>query len=236
MTCSSLMTRPLYLQVRDALIERIAAGAWKPGASIPNELDLSREYGVSAGTMRKALDIMESEHVVVRKQGRGTYVIDQATDELRGRYTAVRHANGARVAGHVEIVDVMEGAAHEQECERLRLELSDTVYRIRSVARVAGSPYMVEQISMPARLFPDLLKTNGFPRDISAIAQAHGKLLGKPEERISVGQASPEVAELLLVAPMAPLIVLDRVSISLDGNFVEWRVAQCHLTANCYLA
>jgi len=230
------MTRPLYLQVRDALMGRIAAGGWKPGAPIPNELDLSREYGVSAGTMRKALDIMEGEHIVVRKQGRGTFVVDQASDELSGRFTSVRDGNGARVAGQVEIIDVTEGAAHAQECERLRLGASDTVYRIRSVTRVAGSPYMVEEISMPAGLFPNLLKTNGFPRDISAIAQSNGILLGKAEERISVRQASSEVAEVLLVAPLSPLIVLDRVLISLDGQFVEWRVGQCNLSANFYLA
>jgi GntR family transcriptional regulator len=186
--------------------------------------------------MRKALDIMEGEHIVVRKQGRGTFVVDQASDELSGRFTSVRDGNGARVAGQVEIIDVTEGAAHAQERERLRLGASDTVYRIRSVTRVAGSPYMVEEISMPAGLFPDLLKTNGFPRDISAIAQSNGILLGKAEERISVRQASSEVAEVLLVAPLSPLIVLDRVLISLEGQFVEWRVGQCNLSANFYLA
>ena len=54
------LTRPLYLQLRDALVERIARGQWKPGAAVPNEQDLAREFGVSPGTMRKALDLMES--------------------------------------------------------------------------------------------------------------------------------------------------------------------------------
>lgn len=52
-------TRPLYLQVRDFLAERIARGEWKPGAAIPNEGDLAREFGISTGTIRKALDLLE---------------------------------------------------------------------------------------------------------------------------------------------------------------------------------
>lgn len=236
MALASLMTRPLYLQVRDALIERIAGGGWKPGAPIPNELALSREYGVSSGTMRKALDIMEAEHVVLRKQGRGTFVVDQVSDKLADRFTTVRDGNGARIADQAEVIDVTEDIADEQECTRLRLAAGDVVYRLRCVRRLAGSPYMVEQISMPAALFPDLLRTNGFPQDISAITQAHGMLLGNAEERISVRPASPEVAETLLVAPLSPLIVLDRVMITLDGSFVEWRVGQCHLAPDYYLA
>jgi GntR family transcriptional regulator len=233
---AGLMTRPLYLQVHDALSDRIAGGEWGPGSAIPNELDLSREYGVSAGTMRKALDVMEAERLVTRQQGRGTFVIDQTSEELAVRFTNVRDANGARVAGQAEAIDVTQGAADEQECVRLQLGMNEAVYRVRCVRRHEGRPYMVEKISIPAAPFPTLLQTNGFPHDISALAQAHGMLLGKAEERISVQPAPPEVAEALLVAPASPLMVLDRVMLTLDGRRIEWRLGQCHLAANYYLA
>ena len=74
--------RPLYLQVRDALLERITNGTWKPQMAIPNELELAREMGVSPGTMRKALELLEAEHLVTRRQGRGTFVNDQASEQL----------------------------------------------------------------------------------------------------------------------------------------------------------
>ncbi len=236
MVHADLMTRPLYAQLRDALADRVARGEWAPGAAIPNEQDLAREYGVSAGTIRKALDIMEGEHIVVRKQGRGTFVIDQTSDELSVRFTNVCDARGARVHGQTEVIDVAEGLADEQECARLRITMHEAVYRIRSIRRHEDWPYMVEQVSMPAALFPDLLRTNGFPKDISALAQAHGFLLGKAEERISVCQAPPEIAEALRVAPSSPLIVLDRVMMTLDQRRIEWRVGQCHLGPNYYLA
>jgi GntR family transcriptional regulator len=236
MAHADLMTRPLYLQVRDALAERVTGGEWAPGAAIPNELDLSREYGVSAGTMRKALDLMEDEHIVRRKQGRGTFVIDQTSDEPAVRFSNVRDSNGARVAGQAQVIGVSEGFANEEECGRLRLGMLEAVYRIQCVRQHDGRPYMIEHVSMPAALFPDLLRTKSFPQDISALAQAHGMLLGKAEERISIRPASPEVAEALSVAPSSPLIVLDRVMVTLDGRHIEWRVGQCHFVTNYYLA
>jgi len=233
---AGLVKRPLYLQVHDALAERVLGGEWPPGASIPEEIDLAREYGVSIGTIRKTLDIMESERIVTRRQGRGTFVVDPTSDELSVRFINVWDAAGARLPGRVEVIDVADGAADEQECARLLLGTDEIVYRIRYIRRHENWPYMVEQVSMPAALFPDLLRTNGFSQDISALAQAHGFLLDKAEERISVRPAPAEVADTLRVAPASPLIVLDRVMMTRDGRRIEWRVAQCHLGANYYLA
>src|SRR5258707_622402 len=55
--------RPLYMQVRDLVLERITSGTWKPGAMLPAEVDLARELGISSGTVRKALDALDAEHV-----------------------------------------------------------------------------------------------------------------------------------------------------------------------------
>ena len=80
--------RPLYLQVRDALAARIAAREWKPHVAVPNESDLAREFGVSAGTMRKALELMRQERLLTRRQGRGTFVNDLASSYRRIWVTA----------------------------------------------------------------------------------------------------------------------------------------------------
>jgi GntR family transcriptional regulator len=85
--------KPLYMQVRDALLERIKDGSWKPGASLPSEIDLYRQLGVSLGTLRKALGVLESEQLIVREPGRGTFVRD---------HQAPRHSVGSiRSAGRM---------------------------------------------------------------------------------------------------------------------------------------
>lgn len=89
---------------------------------------------------------------------------------------------------------------------------------------------------MPARLFPRLTEINGFPHFIVALAQRHGILVGKAQERISVGPAGPAVAEALRIPPSSPILMLDRVLLNLDGAPIEWRVGQCNLTAQYYLA
>jgi DNA-binding transcriptional regulator YhcF (GntR family) len=106
---SRFAKHPLYLQVRDAMAERIAAGEWKPSATIPNEGDLAREFGVSPGTMRKALDLLEVERLLTRRQGRGTFVNDQSSAELAVRYSNIREDNGAHAGNEVEILDITEG-------------------------------------------------------------------------------------------------------------------------------
>src|SRR5512134_1810140 len=121
-------TRPLYLQVRDALASRIAMGEWKPNAAIPNETDLAREFGVSPGTMRKALDLMEGERLLTRKQGRGTFVNDAASGNLAIRFSNIRDANGQRLAGEAETGEMAQCAASDEEIARLQLEPSDEVH------------------------------------------------------------------------------------------------------------
>ncbi len=233
---NGLSTRPLYLQVRDVLAERIAKGSWKPGKPMPNELDLATEYGVSTGTMRKALDVMEGERLITRQQGRGTFVNDQTSAEMANRFSAIRDANGQRIAGQVEMGEVSEGSANELECARLRLRPRDPVYRLSCVRLHQDRPFMVEDSSMPAELFPRLTEINGFPHPIGALAQRHGILVGKAEERISVDVATPAVAVALRVPPSSPIMVLDRVMHTLDGRPIEWRVGKCHLSAHHYLA
>ena len=236
MSSSRFANRPLYLQLRDALAERIAGGQWKPGSAIPNESDLAREFGVSAGTMRKALDMMEAERLLTRRQGRGTFVNDQTADEFAARFSNLRAADGSRICGEVKSADIVEGRANELECERLRLRADDIVYRVHRIRHHKGQVYLVEDASLPAALFPALAEKGGIASRIIVLAQEYGLLLGKAVERVSIGRASPAVAQTLGVATASPIMVLDRVVMALDGRPIEWRVGHCHLADKYYMA
>jgi len=227
--------RPLYLQLREELIERIAKGEWKPGAAIPNEGDLAREFGVSAGTMRKALDLMESERLVTRRQGRGTYVADQSAGELAHRFMNICGPDGERLIGEVASVEVTAAAANEMECERLGLRAGDRVYRIRRVRRIKNNPFLVEEASMPAALFPGLESMSAVAHYIVSLAQKYGILLGKGEERISIAAASADIAGVLGIASGSPIAVLDRVVWDIDERPIEWRLGRCQLDRNYVL-
>jgi GntR family transcriptional regulator len=93
---------------------------------------------------------------------------------------------------------------------------------------------MVEEASLPAALFPGLLEKKGAPHRIAALAQEHGILLGKVEERISIRNAPASVAEALRIAPDTPVMLLDRIIRMLDGQPVEWRIAHCNLVGGYF--
>jgi GntR family transcriptional regulator len=229
-------TRPLYLQVRDALATRIASGEWKPNAAIPNEGDLAREFGVSSGTMRKALDLMEGERLLTRRQGRGTFVNDQSSEELAERFSNIRTTDGERIVEEVKMLSIAQASANPSECARLRLRPDDKVWRIQRLRLQKGEPFMFEDVVMPAALFPGLDEQEDIPHRIAVLAQQYCILPGKGEERISIGAASASVAEALKLKAETPILVLDRLVYALDNRAVEWRVALGNLANKYYLA
>ncbi len=233
---SRFSTRPLYLQVRDVLAARIATQEWKPSTVIPNEGDLAREFGVSSGTMRKALDLLEAERLLTRRQGRGTFVNDQASDDLAVRYTKIWGLKGERISGDVVVTRAEECAANEAECLRLKLRPADCVHRIQRVRSYNGEPFMVEDVAMPARLFPGLGERKDVPSRIVMLAQEFGILLGKGEERLYVGTAAADVAEHLRLATGAPILVLDRLIHDLDRQPIEWRLGRGNFVGKYYMA
>jgi GntR family transcriptional regulator len=228
--------RALYLQVQDELTARIASSAWKPGESIPNEVDLARELGVSAGTVRKALELMETQRVIRRRQGRGTFVNDQTSAELEARFSNFRGPDGEIVNGSVASVKIDEGVADDHERRRLQLPAADPVYRIRRVHVHRGQTYMAEHATVPAALFPGLAGRRKIAASITELAREYGILLGRAEQRLSPDEPTPAAAEALGVAPGTPVMQRDRVVFLLNGPPAEWAVAQCHLDGGYYVA
>jgi GntR family transcriptional regulator len=236
MAANRFSTRPVYLQLRDKLAERIVKRAWKPGAAIPNETDLAREFGVSAGTIRKALSVMEDERLITRQQGRGTFVNDQSSHDLAHRFMSIRGPDGERMLGDVRSLEIIAAPANEMECARLCLQKPDQVYRIRRVHLIGELPFMLEEASVPATLFPQLEEMGASTDRIVPLAQEYGILIGRAEERISIAAASSQVANALSVPLGSTVVALDRVVRAIGGRPVEWRMAWCELGENYYLA
>jgi GntR family transcriptional regulator len=230
-----VLKKALYLQVRDALVERIVNGAWKPGFALPNENDLARELGVSTGTLRRALKMMEAERLLTRQQGRGTFVTDQTSGDRTTRFDSLRMGDGEHFWGEVLAVEVSEATANALECTRLRLRPEAPVYRIRRIRHHQGRVCLVEDATLPADLFPGLAAGKAVPDAIAVLAQEHGVLLGRVEEHISAGVPPAAVASILGVEPGTLVMVLDRIVLMFDeGRPVEWRLVHCHLPGAYY--
>jgi GntR family transcriptional regulator len=231
-----LQTRAIYQQLRDILAARIATGEWKPGTALPSEADLAREFGVSAGTTRKALKLLEAERLLTRRQGHGTYVNDPASEARALRYSNICSSSGERIVGDVNVLGVSEVLANEAQRNRLQLRTEDRVCSIRWVRLFNAKPFMVEEISMPSALFPGLVERDDFSHPIASLAQEFGILLGSAEERLTMGTATPATARLLGLADGTPILMLDRLVRAIDGAPVEWRLRQANLADKYYEA
>jgi GntR family transcriptional regulator len=227
-------TRPLYLQVRDLLVGRIVAGEWKPGGTLPNEVDLARDLSVSPGTVRRALEEMENEHLIYRRQGRGTFVADHTSEDLAIRYTNIRTSTGVRISGQVVGSTATKGPATELEQRRLRLRSHAFANRIHRVRYHDKQPFMVEDVSLPEAMFPQLAEQRDIPHRITLLAQQYNLLLGRAEEQVRIGAADTQTAKELQIDESAPVLELDRVVYTLDGKPCEWRLAKCHFVDEVY--
>ena len=228
-------TRPLYLQVKDMLVQRILAGNWKPGAAIPNEIELSRELGISVGTVRKALDEMEGEHLISRRQGRGTFVIDQTSDECATRFSNIRDPDGIRIDGSFQNCEIVAATASNIEASKLQVRSGEPVFRLHCVRAYRDKPFLIEDSTIAQARFPGLDKGGEISTPIVVLAHRFGVLLARAEEQISVAAADRPASAALNIAEGTPLLQLDRVLYAIDGLPIEWRVARCDLRDMHYM-
>ena len=220
--------RPLYVQTRDDFVKRLVNGVWAPGDALPSETELAAELHVSQGTVRKALDSMATEKLLVRHQGRGTFVA--VHDEARILFQFFKLApDGAGEVAFPEsrVVEVTSGRATKAERERLELAASARVVRIRRLRELAGKPVIAERITLPARLFPHL-EQGEIPNNLYGLyATRYGIAIARAQERLKAVGLDAEAAALLGVEPGLPVLRIDRLALSLGGDKVEWRVSLC---------
>lgn len=228
------LLQPLYKAVRLRLTRSLEDGEWKPGEAIPSETRLAREFRVSVGTVRKAIDELVAEKILVRQQGRGTFVAAHTEDRNFFHFFHIHDREGTKRNPVTELLAFTHGSAHPEEADRLGIARGDPVYRIRNLLRITGIPVLLDDIAIAAARFSGL--------DTEAFGQREGTIYGlyqqrygisviRIAERLSACLADSEAAGLLGVAPGAPLLRIARVAYSYHDTPVEYRVSRVN-TAN----
>lgn len=231
--------RPLYQQVKDLLRRRIVDGTWRPDEVLPSEGRLAVEFGVSQGTVRKALDELAAQNLVVRRQGRGTFVAAHSPDTALFHFFHMVDESGGRQMPESELLDCRRGIAGPRETEALQLRPGALVLRIDRRRIIAGAPAIVERIAVPQTLFPDLDDHGGedLPNTLYDFYQKrYGVTVGQATERLRAIAAAPEDAAHLGVAVGTPLLEIDRIARDLDDHPVEWRLSRCVTDRLAYLS
>lgn len=233
---TELGPRPLYRQVRERMLARLIDGTWRPGTALPSEHELARLLGVSQGTVRKALDTLAAEHLVVRRQGRGTFVAEIDEQRILFRFFRLTPDRGAAEFPESRVVAVRAARATVVEREALGLPAPGRVVRIRRLRTLGGVPAIAETLAVPEALFPGLA-TGDIPNNLYALyALEYGVTIGRAVERLTAVAAAADDAALLGVAAGAPLLCCARVAHALDGTPAEHRVSLCRTDRFHYLS
>ncbi|MEE7504917.1 GntR family transcriptional regulator [Methylobacterium mesophilicum] len=219
--------RPLYRQVYDTLLKRLADAVWQPGQVLPSEGQLAAELGVSQGTVRKALDALTADSLLVRRQGRGTFVADHDDKQSVFRFLKLRPDGDGTGMPTSRVTGIAEATASADERGRLDLVRSARVVRIERVRAVDATLCVVETISVPAGLFPGIAQIE-LPNTLySLYATRYGITIATANERLKAVAIGPREAELLQVPAGTPALEIDRVAIDLEERPVEWRLSTC---------
>jgi GntR family transcriptional regulator len=224
---ASMGFRPLYQQVRDTLTKRIAEGVWRGGEMVPSEFQIAAELGVSQGTVRKALDDMTAANLLVRRQGKGTFVASHDEARILFQFFKFKPDSGEAVFPESDVISVKTVKASEDEITRLHLRPNASVIHISRVRSLAGQRVIIENICLPLDLF-DGLQQKDIPNNLYHLfADSYGVTISGGDESLKAVAAPVDIAQALGVAAGSPLLLVDRIAIAVDGRAVEWRRSYC---------
>jgi GntR family transcriptional regulator len=229
---------PLYRVVKRALLRAVASGACAPGSALPSESELAASLAVSIGTLRKAVDELAAEHIVVRRQGRGTFVATHTADRLLFQFFPLERDDGRREAPRVEWLSFERARAAGDAARRLALREGEPVLQIESSVSLQGAAVLHERLTLPAALFKGLSekRLRDWPGTLYQLYQAEfGVTVVRALERARAIGADRATARVLGLAPAAPVLQVRRTALSFGDRPVEYRVSLIDTTHHDYV-
>lgn len=223
------MFSPLYQQIKVLMLQSLESGEWKPGESIPSENDLATRFKVSQGTVRKAIDELAAENLLIRRQGKGTFVATHAEHHVQYRFLRLFPDNGnpnSEGPAQRHIIDCKRLRASADVARALAIRPGDAVLQVRRVLSFANIPTILEDLWLPAAPFKGLTAER--------LADYHGPMYGlfetefgvrmvRAEEKIRAVLPDTGQSELLQITAQAPLLSVERIAYTYNDIPMEMR-------------
>jgi GntR family transcriptional regulator len=222
--------RPLYEQIKILLTQSLVAGEWKPGEAIPSEFELASRFRVSQGTVRKAVDELASENILVRRQGKGTYVASHNEPAYQYRFLRVTPDNGDKMNPQNLFFGLERCKASDEVARALGIKAGSPVMGFKRVMSFAGRPMILDEIVLAPNQFPGLT--------LAELEEFHGSVYSfyetvfgvrmiRAEERLRAVAADGMASAHLKVPTGTPLLCVDRIAFTYGDKPVEWRRGLC---------
>jgi GntR family transcriptional regulator len=230
---------PLYREVKHKLMESLRGGEWKAGEMIPAEKRLCERYGVSVGTLRKAVDELTAENILIRHQGRGTFVASHSQDRYMFGFFHICPKTGHKEYPQVEFISMTREKADADAARRLGIGKGSKVLRIVNRLSLGGKPVIVDSIVLPERFFGGMTEEQIRDRRTTLYQlyqDSFDVAVLRTEERLDAEGANAEVAELLSIDQGTPLLHIVRRALSFRDEVVELRHSWVITTDHEYFA
>lgn len=220
------------------MIRRLVDNDWTAGMALPSENQLAVEFKVSQGTVRKALDEMTAENLLVRRQGRGTFVAEHTQQRALFHFWHLVDENDSRQLPQSQLISVETVPADDLALQQLELDNHEQMIRIERVRFLREQPVICETIIVPYSLFPELGQQDGvIPNSLySLYERQYGISVTRAVERLSAESAQGEIARRLALIPGTPLLSIQRTAYSLNSRPVELRISRCNTSQHHYLS
>ncbi|MGA8005554.1 MAG: GntR family transcriptional regulator [Burkholderiales bacterium] len=223
---SSPTFSPLYKQIKELLLDGLRGGEWRPGDAIPSEIELAARYRVSQGTVRKAIDELAADNLLVRRQGKGTFVASHGEPQVRFRFLRLAPDAGGPVAAERKLLDFRRARASAEIARMLELRTGDSMIVLTRLLLFSGDPVVLEEVWLPAGLFRGLTAaaiTEHKGALYNLFETQYGTRMVRAEEKLKARSADAETAKLLAVEPGHALLEVERLSYTYGDRPVEWR-------------
>lgn len=228
---------PLYRQIKGLMLQLLEGGEWRPGEAIPSEIELAARFNVSQGTVRKAIDEMAADNLLVRRQGKGTYVASHSDQRAFFRFLRLAPLVGEIEPARSVPLECWRAKAGPEAGRVLGIKAGDPIIIVRRLLEFSNKPVVVDEIYLPGEIFAgltlDVLKESQV--SIYSLFEAKfGVRMIRAEERLRAVAADRISAELLHVPEASPLLSVERTSFTYGDRPVEWRRGLYSTEAHCY--
>ncbi len=217
---------PLYEQIKTLILRALQEGEWRPGQAIPSEIDLAGRFRVSQGTVRKAIDELAAEHLLVRRQGKGTFVATHKEPRMQYRFLRLMPLQGEPEYPDSRLLECRRARASSEVARLLELKPGDGVVFLRRLLLFKGEPTVADEIYLPGTIFRGLTAEifNEYRGSLYNLFETEfGTRMIRADEHIRAVPAEEEISLLLRVPRGTPLLCVDRVAYSYGDRPVEFR-------------
>lgn len=229
-----------YQEVKQKITEDLVRGRFLMGQALPAEKDLSKELDVSIGTLRKAVDELVAEGIVVRRQGKGTFVAEHDVKRLLYYFFhVVKHDADKKINPRVDLVSLLSASANKEEAEKLEIKEGAAVWRIINRLYLEDRCVMIDHITLDKKRFKNLTRTDFIQREGSIYQlyqMKYGQTVVRSSERLRAGLAGKQYAEWLDLKPNSPVLIIRRVALGIQDELLEWRVSTLNTTHHEYFS